>query len=142
MIQSINWSSWRSIELPPRVRTRILTGQRSSPMSRLTTWREPEPQGGIIDGFTKMEIQTTGHTNKHIKQRSKKMVLGKRRGSRPGSRVEEPASLRIPKAVARIGGRPRQKGLLRSGKVKRNPNVRPRLLLISGRGRGLPNGMG
>jgi succinyl-CoA synthetase alpha subunit len=27
MIQSMNWSSWISIEIPPRVRTRITTGQ-------------------------------------------------------------------------------------------------------------------
>ena len=46
-------------------------------MSRMTEWREPEPTGGILDGFTKMEIQTTGHTKERIKQRSKKMVLGK-----------------------------------------------------------------
>jgi hypothetical protein len=44
------------------------------------------------------------------KQLSKKMVLGwKRRGRGPGSRLEEPASLRISKALARIGGRPRHK---------------------------------
>ena len=48
-----------------------------------------------------------------------------RRGRGPGRRLEEPASLRISKAVARIGGRPRQKGPLTSGKVKRNTNVRP-----------------
>src|SRR6476660_7610498 len=119
MIQSMNWSSWRSIELPPRVRTRILTSQSSSSMSRLTKWREPEPTGGIIYGITKMEIQTTGHTKERLKQRSKKMVLGKRRrGRTPGRRLEEPASLRISKAVARVGGRPRHKRTLTSLKVK------------------------
>jgi hypothetical protein len=38
---------------------------------------------GIIDGFSKMETQTTGHSKESIKQRSKKMVLGKRRGRGP-----------------------------------------------------------
>ena len=46
-------------------------------MSRLTEWREPEPTGGIADGFIKMEIQTTGHAKGRIKHRSKKMVLGR-----------------------------------------------------------------
>jgi hypothetical protein len=115
---------------PPPVRTRILTGQRSSTMSRMTKWREPEPTGGIFDGFTKMEIQTTGHTKGRIKQRSKKMVLGKRRGRGPGSRLEEPASGRMSKAVARFGARPRHKSPLPSGKVKRNTNVRPGIVLI------------
>src|SRR6516165_7533794 len=94
-------------------------------MIRVTQWREPEPTGGIIDGFTKMETQSTGHTKGRIKQRTKKMVLGwKRRGRGHGSALEEPASLRMPKAVARIGGRPRQKGPLPIGKVKSNTNVR------------------
>src|SRR6202011_161701 len=93
--------------------------------SRMTKWREPEPPGGIGGRFTKMERQTTGHTKESIKQQSKKMVCGKRRGRGPGRRLEEPASLRISKAVARIGGRPRQKGTLTSGKVKWNTNVRP-----------------
>ncbi len=44
---------------------------------QLTKWREPEPTGGILYGFTKMETQTTGHTKERLKQRSKKMVLGK-----------------------------------------------------------------
>jgi hypothetical protein len=48
-------------------------------MSRVTKWREPEPTGGIIEIFTKMETQTTGHTKERLKQRSKKMVLGKQR---------------------------------------------------------------
>src|SRR5271165_3554916 len=103
-------------------------------MNRLTKWREPEPTGGIFNGFTKMETQTTGRTKERIKQRSKKMVLGKRRGRGPGSRSEEPASLRIPKAVARIGGRPRHKRPLASGKVKWKTNVRPRIVSISGQG--------
>ena len=51
-------------------------------MSRLTKWREPEPTGGILYGITKMEIQTTGHTKDPLKQRSKKMVLGKQRRGR------------------------------------------------------------
>jgi hypothetical protein len=46
----------------------------------------------------------------------------KRRGRGPGSRLEEPASLRMAKALARIGGRPRQKVPLASGKVKWNTN--------------------
>src|ERR1700730_17550910 len=95
-------------------------------MSSMTKWREPEPTGGILQIFSKMETQSTGHTKEPLKQRSKKMVLGKRRRGRgPGSRLEEPASLRISKAVARIGGRPRQKGPLPSLKVKWNTNVRP-----------------
>src|SRR6516162_4330354 len=129
MIQNMNWSSWRSVGVPPRVRTRIGTGQSRSTIHRLTKWREPEPTGGIFDGFTKMEIQTTGHGKERIKRRSKTMVLRKRRGRRPGRRMEEPASLRILKAVARLGGRPRQKGPLPIGKVKSNTNVRPRIVL-------------
>src|SRR5215469_5497026 len=131
MIQSMNWSSWRSVDLPLRVRTRIGTRQSRSTIHRLTKWREPEPTGGIFDIFTKMEIQTTGHGKERIKQRSKKMVLRKRRGRRPGRRMEEPASLRILKAVARLGGRPRHKSPLPTGKVKSNTNVRPRIVLIS-----------
>jgi hypothetical protein len=80
---------------------------------------------GIQYGFSKMETQTTRHSKESIKQRSKKMVLGKRRGRGPTRCLEEPASLRISKAVARIGGRPRQKGPLPSLKVKWNTNVRP-----------------
>jgi hypothetical protein len=80
---------------------------------------------GYYTIFSKMERQNTGYTKEPLKQRSKKMVLGKRRGRGPGRRLEEPASLRISKAVARIGGRPRQKGPLTSGKVKWNTNVRP-----------------
>jgi hypothetical protein len=54
-------------------------------MSRVTQWREPDPIGDILYGIIKMEIQTTGHTKDHLKQRSKKMVLGKqRRGRGPG----------------------------------------------------------
>jgi hypothetical protein len=75
-----------------------------------------------------------GHGKERIKQRSKKMVLRKRRGRGPGRRMEEPASLRILKAVARLGGRPRHKRPLPSGKVKWNTNVRPRIVLISGQG--------
>src|SRR5215469_11483775 len=128
MIQSMNWSSWRSVDLPPRVRTRIGTRQSRSTIHRLTKWREPEPTRGIFDIFTKMEIHTTGHGKERIKQQSKKMVLRKRRGRGPGRTMEEPASLRILKAVARLGGRPRQKGLLLSGKAKWNTNVRPRIV--------------
>jgi hypothetical protein len=94
-------------------------------MHRLTKWWEPEPTGGIFDGFTKMEIQTTGHGKERIKQRSKKMVLRKRRGRGLGRRMEEPASFRILKAVARLGGRARHKGPLPTGKVKWNTNVTP-----------------
>ena len=39
---------------------------------------------GILDGFSKMETQTTGQSKERIKQRSKKMVLLKRRGRGPG----------------------------------------------------------
>src|SRR6516165_8403974 len=108
----------------------------------MTKWREPDPTGGIMCGITKMEIQTTGHTKERLKQRSKKMVLGKRRGRGPSRLLEEPASLRMTKAVARIGGRRRHKSPLTSGKLKRNTNVRPRIVLISGRGRGTANGAG
>jgi hypothetical protein len=115
----------------------VLSIRRDTTTSSDADWNETEQivyeQGDSVAGTGThrayfRRLHKNGETDygpyeESIKQRSKKMVLGKWRGRGPGRSLEEPESLRISKAVARIGGRPRHKVPLPSGKVKWNTNM-------------------